>query len=116
MQEPVALQSLGHHIYGGPIAHLDTDMCVPDELARALLIRDPLYVWPMHELQPPAAGKRQEIRSEPLPFILVFRIRPSVEVLPVEDAQQFDVHSPDCDMVKLHCVHLRSSPEPTARR
>ncbi len=65
----------------------------------------PLDVWAVHQFQSSASWKRQEIRSEPLTFILVFQVRLRVEVLLVEGAHQFDVHSPDCDMVKFHCVH-----------
>src|SRR5207244_8286333 len=58
---------------------------------------------------PPSSRERQEIRSEALTFILIFRVRPRVEVLLVEGAHQFDVHRPECDMVELHCVHLSDS-------
>src|SRR2546428_8513026 len=57
----------------------------------------------------PPPGNVRKIRSEPLTFILIFQVRPRVEVLLVEGAHQFDVHSPDCDMVKRHCVHLSDS-------
>src|SRR5204863_7488916 len=65
----------------------------------------------VHQFQPPASRKRQEIRSEPLTFVLIFRVRPRLEVLLVEGAHQFDVHSPDCDMVELHCASGRGTRE-----
>src|SRR5713101_6819742 len=108
-REPVALQSPCKGVDGGPRAQLHTQVCVPNELARALRIWDPLDVWSVHQFQPPASRKREEIRSEPLTSILIFQVRPRVEILLVEGAHQFDVHSPDCDMVKLHCVHLSDS-------
>src|SRR5207249_12087042 len=99
---------------GGPRAQLHTQVGVPNELARAPRPWDPLDVWSVHQLQPPASRKRQEIRSEPLTLILILQIRPRVEVLLVESAHQLDVHSPDCDMVKLHWIHL-SDGDPPAR-
>src|SRR5207244_7316237 len=123
-REPVALQSLCQGVDRGPRAQLHPKVCVPNELARARRIWNPLDVRSVHQLQPPASGKRQEVRSEPLPFILIFQVRPRVEVLLVEGAHQFDVRSPDRDMVELHCVVLAApslssasragKPEPTS--
>src|SRR5437667_7367619 len=125
-REPVALQSLCQGVDRGPRAQLHPKVCVPNELARARRIWNPLDVRSVHQLQPPASGKRQEVGRELLAFILIFQVRPRVEVLLVEGAHQFDVRSPDRDMVELHCVVLAApsfssaaragKPEPTLCR
>jgi hypothetical protein len=83
-REPVALQPFSNGVDGGPGAHLHTQVRVPNELARAVWISESLDVWSVHQFQPPAPRKRQEIRSEALAFILISRVRPRVEVLLVE--------------------------------
>src|SRR6266446_7904717 len=65
-REPVALQSFCKGVDGGPRAQLHTQVGIPNELARALCIRDPLDVWLVHQFQSPACRERQEIRGEPL--------------------------------------------------
>src|SRR2546428_12746991 len=54
-REPVALQSLCQGVDRGPRAQLHPQVCVPNELTRALRTADPLNVRSVHQLQPPAS-------------------------------------------------------------
>src|SRR5213078_1912245 len=49
----VALQSLCQGVDRGPRAQLHPKVCVPNELARARRIWNPLDVRSVHQLQPP---------------------------------------------------------------
>src|SRR5207245_4181627 len=100
-REPVALQSLCQGVDRGTRAQLHPQVCVPNELTRALRTGDPLNVRSVHQLQPPASGKRQEVRREPLPFILIFQVRPRVEVLCVEGAERGGMESPEATLMRI---------------
>src|SRR6266571_4495904 len=75
-REPVALQSLCQGVDRGPRAQLHPQVCIPDELARARRIWNPLDVRSFHHSHPPPPGNRKKVGLKFFAFILIFRFHP----------------------------------------
>jgi hypothetical protein len=102
----VALQSFCKGVDGGPRAH-STPRCAYPMNSRELCESGILWMSGRcisSNRPPPGNVRKYEVNL--LRSFSYFRFRPRAEVLLVEGAHQFDVHSPDCDVVKLHCVQL----------